>query len=73
MVARLLRTTQEPLSKIYHIAGISNENYCYVLFKKYYGMTPNQYRQNYDNAQQEETRESSNAAEDDTPNDNADK
>ena len=47
MVARLLRTTQEPLSKIHQVVGISNENYCYVLFKKEFGVTPSQYRKRY--------------------------
>lgn len=52
MVARLLCSTQEPLSRIYQVAGISNENYCYVLFKKHYGMTPNQYRQHYTDSEE---------------------
>lgn len=55
MVSRLLRTTQEPLSKIHQVVGISNENYCYVLFKKEFGVTPNQYRKHYAMEQKEAT------------------
>ena len=46
-VCELLRTTVQPLAQICRQVGLSNESYCYTLFKKEYGMTPNQYRARY--------------------------
>ncbi|NLG24376.1 MAG: helix-turn-helix domain-containing protein [Clostridiales bacterium] len=46
-VCALLRTTSQPLSQICRQVGLSNESYCYTLFKKVYGVTPSQYRERY--------------------------
>ena len=47
MLCSLLRSTNKPLSHLCTEVGIANENYCYTLFKKEYGMTPSQYRAQY--------------------------
>lgn len=42
----LLTTTRKPINDISKQCGFGNENYFYYLFKKTYGVTPNQYRKN---------------------------
>lgn len=46
-VCTMLRTTDHSLGKICEEVGLANEPYCYTLFKKEYGLTPNQYRTKY--------------------------
>lgn len=43
---QLLVSTTSPISEIYTICGFSSINYFYKLFKKSYGITPSNYRQN---------------------------
>ncbi len=42
----LLETTQHPVHEITESVGISNEPYFYTLFKKRFGITPNEYSKN---------------------------
>lgn len=42
--AELLNQTTEPVSEIAEKTGFTNSSYFYRMFKKYYGLTPNDYR-----------------------------
>lgn len=42
--ARLLSSTDEPISSIMTLLSFSNRTYFYRLFKEHYGMTPKEYR-----------------------------
>ncbi|ULO08431.1 AraC family transcriptional regulator [Paenibacillus sp. 19GGS1-52] len=44
--AELLNRTHEPVSEIAEKTGFTNTSYFYRMFKKYYGLTPNDYRKN---------------------------
>jgi len=42
--AQLLSTTEIPVNAIPEQTGFGNQNYFFTLFKKHYGITPNEYR-----------------------------
>ena len=43
----MLQETNKSINVISAETGISNTTYFYTLFKKYYGITPQQYRNNF--------------------------
>lgn len=45
--ARLLLQTDQSISSIMHQLGFSNRSYFYRIFKEQYGITPNEYRNEY--------------------------
>lgn len=44
--AKILKTTNHPVSAVSEMVGISNSNYFYTIFKKKYEMTPAAFRKN---------------------------